>query len=53
MTCTRCACQTPRLTLSQRHCPLCRREVERLMAADAKRHIVRFQRIRDFTGVAA
>lgn len=32
MTCLRCGTQTPRLTLTQRHCPPCGREVARLTA---------------------
>jgi hypothetical protein len=49
MRCSRCGLETPRLTVDQRHCPRCRGEVDRLIAADARRREPRF-RAKDMTG---
>lgn len=43
MTCTRCGDHTPRLTLSQRRCPPCERQVAAIIAADTRRREPRFQ----------
>jgi hypothetical protein len=42
MTCKRCGETTPRLTLTQTHCPRCQREVEAIVAADTRRRMPRF-----------
>lgn len=49
MTCLRCGERTPRLTLTQVHCPRCEREIAAIVAADAKRRTPRFP-ARDLTG---
>jgi predicted DCC family thiol-disulfide oxidoreductase YuxK len=35
--CSRCGCDTPRLTVDQTRCPQCAREVARIVELDAKR----------------
>jgi predicted RNA-binding Zn-ribbon protein involved in translation (DUF1610 family) len=50
MTCARCAIETPRLTLTQRYCPPCGREVAALIKSDAERRQPRFERPKDLTG---
>lgn len=50
MTCRRCGAETPRLTLSQTHCPPCQRDVDRLVEQDEKRRTPRFP-AKDFTGL--
>lgn len=42
MTCRRCGGPTPRLTLAQRYCPPCGREVDAILRADARRRQPRF-----------
>ena len=42
MTCKRCGEHTPRLTLSQIHCPRCEQEVQTIIALDARRRAPRF-----------
>jgi hypothetical protein len=49
MRCTRCGIETPRLTVAQRHCPQCAREVEQLLRADYERRRPRFARAKDLT----
>lgn len=49
MTCKRCATDTPRLTLTQRYCPPCEREVTERVAADARRRTPRFSIGKDLT----
>jgi predicted RNA-binding Zn-ribbon protein involved in translation (DUF1610 family) len=52
MTCARCAIETPRLTLTQRYCPPCGREVAALIERDTERRRPRFERAKDMTGAA-
>jgi hypothetical protein len=42
VTCARCGIHTPRLTLAQRYCPPCQREVDAIVAADTRRRMPRF-----------
>jgi predicted DCC family thiol-disulfide oxidoreductase YuxK len=37
MICSRCGEETPRLTVAQRHCPRCAREVAALIECDTRR----------------
>ncbi len=37
MTCARCGEYTPRLTIAQRYCPQCAREVAAIIALDERR----------------
>jgi predicted DCC family thiol-disulfide oxidoreductase YuxK len=48
MICSRCGIDTPRLTLSQRHCPPCAAEVAALIKNDTERR-TRFDRVKDLT----
>jgi len=52
MICSRCGEHTPRLTISQRHCPPCAREVADLIRRDTERR-TRFERAKDLTGAAS
>jgi hypothetical protein len=52
MNCHRCGTFTPRLTLSQRHCPPCARDVLRLIAEDERRRTPRFPIASDRTAWA-
>jgi hypothetical protein len=47
--CSRCGQDTPRLTLTQRHCPPCKAQVKALIAADEKRRTPRWP-VKDLTG---
>jgi rRNA maturation protein Nop10 len=44
MTCRRCGEHTPRLTLSQAHCPRCEREVAALLPHPAKGFVPEWRR---------
>lgn len=46
--CSRCGCETPRLTVKQTRCPMCQRAVDNLIALDERRKVVRFP-ARDLT----
>ena len=41
MKCKRCGDETPRLTIDQRYCPPCQRDVDERIAKDAERHAVK------------
>lgn len=49
MICKRCGVDTPRLTLDQRYCPTCDREVRDRIRADAQRRRPRFSSGKDLT----
>ena len=49
MYCRRCGAWTPRLSADQTHCPTCDREVKALIAADARRRVIRVP-AKDFSG---
>lgn len=49
MKCKRCGVDTPRLTLAQRYCPTCAREVDQRIAADEARRRPRFSIGKDLT----
>ena len=49
MTCKRCGIDTPRLTLTQRYCPACAREVAAIVARDTERRRPRFTFGKDMT----
>lgn len=49
MTCKRCGCDTPRLTLGQRYCPTCDREVKAILEVEARRAARPTFKARDLT----
>ena len=49
MKCARCGEETPRLTLTQRYCPPCGREVEAIIRSDTARRRDRFSVGKDLT----
>jgi hypothetical protein len=49
MRCARCGEETPRLTVAQRYCPPCHRDVTAIEEADAKRRAPRFPMAKDLT----
>lgn len=49
MNCKRCGADTPRLTVDQRYCPTCEREVARIVRTDAQRRRPRFTSGKDLT----
>lgn len=51
MQCKRCGIETPRLTVGQRYCPPCERDVTRIVEADEKRRSRRWFP-KDLTGLA-
>jgi NMD protein affecting ribosome stability and mRNA decay len=56
MTCHRCGEHTPRLTLSQRYCPRCEREVAALLPHPAPANLPEWRRrdlARDMTRASA
>lgn len=52
MKCARCGQDTPRLTVTQRYCTPCGREVEAITKADERRRQPRFA-AKDLTGTVA
>ena len=53
MKCVRCNETTTRLTLRQRYCPRCEREVNNIIDLDSRRQVRRFARAKDLTPVIA
>lgn len=49
MNCKRCGADTPRLTVDQRYCPDCAREVARIVRSDTERRRPRFTVGKDMT----
>jgi hypothetical protein len=48
--CPRCGSSFQVIRLDQRYCGQCERETALILAADARRNVVRFPRAADFTG---
>lgn len=53
MTCKRCGIHTPRLTLTQRYCPVCERETTPMPEPKWSAPWLRRLQAKDFTGKAA